>query len=267
MRLLKCAALLCLAPLLLRADEPVWKSTLTDPALGPQPKLAPCRLEYRASWKGLIDAATMQMEFGNPANAKPGLFVVTSASQSLGAAAALFPYKHWFWSELDASTLKPKLFHSVEELEGKNVTHSLDYGLTGVRSTQVTKVTKSGVEYTNTKDFAFAPVFDIFSAMLFIRSQDLKDDSRYIFVIQPGETPYLVNVRVTGREVHEGKNSIRLSVGMQKISTKTLELKPYKKMKNASLWLSDDEDRVPLEIRVAAYIGDVRLILTKITKF
>jgi hypothetical protein len=267
MRLLKCAALLCLVPLALRADEPAWKSTLTDPALGSYPKLAPCRLEYRASWKGVIDAATLQMEFGNPANAKPGLFVVTSASQSLGAAAALFPYKHWFWSELDAATFKPKLFHSVEELDDKHVNHSLDYGSAGVHCSQTTKITKTGTEYTNAKDFAFAPVFDIFSAMLFIRSQELKDESRYIFVIQPGETPYLVNVRVAGRELHDGKNSIRLSVAMQKISTKTLELKPYKKMKNASLWLSDDEDRVPLEIRVAAYVGDVRLILSKITKF
>jgi hypothetical protein len=267
MHLLKsAAAAFCLIPLLLRADEPAWKSTLSDPALGPYPKLAPCRLEYRASWKGLIDAATMQMEFGNPANAKPGIFVVTSSSQSLGAAAALFPYKHWFWSELDATTLKPKLFHSVEELEDKRVNHSLDYNPTGVHCSQTTKVTKTGAEYTNTKDFAFAPVFDIFSAMLFIRSQELTDDSRYIFVIQPGETPYLANVRVVGREVHEGKNSIRLSVGMQKISTKTMGLKPYKKMKNASLWLSDDEDRVPLEIRVAAYVGDVRLILSKTTK-
>ena len=268
MRLLKCvAALLCFIPVFLRADEPAWKATLTDPALGSYPKLAPCRLEYRASWKGLIDAATMQMEFGNPANAKPGIFVVTSASQSLGAAAALFPYKHWFWSELDAATLKPKLFHSIEELEDKNVTHSLDYGSAGVHCSQTTKVTKTGAEYTNAKDFAFAPVHDIFSAMLFVRSQELANDSRYIFVIQPGETPYLMNVHVEGREMHEGKNSIRLSVGMQKISTKTMELKPYKKMKNASLWLSDDEDRVPLEIRVAAYVGDVRLILSKITKF
>lgn len=268
MHLLKrAAATLCLLPMLLRADEPAWKSTLTDPALGPHSKLAPCRLEYRASWKGLIDAATMQMEFGNPTNAKPGIFVVTSAAQSLGAAAALFPYKHWYWSELDAATLKPKLFHSVEELEDKNVTHSLDYAPAGVHCSQTTKVTKTGAEYNNAKDFAFAPAFDIFSAMLFIRSQELTDDSSYIFIIQPGETPYLANVRVVGREVHEGKNAIHLTVGMQKISTKTMGLKPYKKFKEASLWLSDDEDRVPLEIRVAAYVGDVRLILSKNTKF
>ncbi|HEY8962612.1 MAG TPA: hypothetical protein VIM57_10450, partial [Luteolibacter sp.] len=132
MHLLKrAAAVLCLLSMVLCGDEPAWETTLTDATPGTYPKLAPCRLEYRASWKGLIDAATMQMEFGNPANAKPGMFVVTSTSQSLGAAAALFPYKHWYWSELDAATLKPKLFHSVEELEDKRVNHSLDYGSAG----------------------------------------------------------------------------------------------------------------------------------------
>jgi hypothetical protein len=43
---------------------------------------------------------------------------------------------------------------------------------------------------------------------------------------------------------------------------KDLSLKPYKKMKTATLWITDDEDRVPLELRVAAFIGDVRMTLT-----
>jgi hypothetical protein len=43
---------------------------------------------------------------------------------------------------------------------------------------------------------------------------------------------------------------------------KDLSLKPYKKMKTSTLWITDDEDRVPLELRVEAFIGDVRMTLT-----
>ena len=50
---------------------------------------------------------------------------------------------------------------------------------------------------------------------------------------------------------------------MRKIDRKTLELLPYKKLKqDAHLWLSDDADRIPIELRAAAFIGDVRATLT-----
>jgi len=42
---------------------------------------------------------------------------------------------------------------------------------------------------------------------------------------------------------------------------------PYKKLKKpVTLWLSDDADRVPLELRAAVYIGDVRAVLTNFSK-
>jgi hypothetical protein len=34
-------------------------------------------------------------------------------------------------------------------------------------------------------------------------------------------------------------------------------------MKTATLWISDDQHRIPLELRVAAFIGDVRMTLKK----
>ena len=52
-------------------------------------------------------------------------------------------------------------------------------------------------------------------------------------------------------------------MGMRKIDRKTLELLPYKKLKrDATLWLSDDADRIPLELRAAVFIGDIRATLT-----
>jgi hypothetical protein len=54
---------------------------------------------------------------------------------------------------------------------------------------------------------------------------------------------------------------------MHKIDRKTLELRPYKKLKkDATLWLSDDADRIPVELRATAFIGDVRATLTAHTK-
>jgi hypothetical protein len=36
--------------------------------------------------------------------------------------------------------------------------------------------------------------------------------------------------------------------------------------RDATLWLSDDEDRIPVELRAAVFIGDVRAVLTNFRK-
>ncbi len=54
---------------------------------------------------------------------------------------------------------------------------------------------------------------------------------------------------------------------MRKIDRATHELQPYKKLKKpGTIWLSDDAERIPLELRAAVYIGDVRAVLTSFTK-
>jgi hypothetical protein len=82
-----------------------------------------------------------------------------------------------------------------------------------------------------------------------------------IAVIKPEPSPPASHL--SGRELHEGRNAIRLTLGMRKIDRDTLKLQPYKKLKkDATLWLSDDADRVPIELRAAAFIADVRARLT-----
>jgi len=251
----------------LLSAAPAWESILTPAKLGPQPRLAPCRLDYQVSWKGLLNAGEFHLEFGNPANAKSGCYVVNSTGKSLGAAASFYNYSHWFWSELDPSSLRPRLFHTVEDLDDRRVTHSVLYSGSGVACNQTTHISANGLEYSNTHKFGYNPVHDIFSSMLFVRSQTLDDGVSLAFVVQPGETPHLVKAYVEGRDLHNGHNAIRMDISMQKIDPDSMALLPYKKLKKATLWLSDDQDRIPLEIRAEVFIGDVRVVLTGMTKF
>ncbi len=244
------------------ADEPAWKSELTAPAVGLHPHLAPTVLDFELSWNGTIDSGKLRIEFAPAAAKKPGVYIVRSSASSLGAAAALFPYKTSFWSELDPTTFRPKFFHSEETDQSESVSTDVRHFPDRVESRETTKDLKTGVAKTSDKVFTFAPVFDIFSAMLHIRSQNLNEGDKIALVVCPFKTPYLLRVTVKGREVHNGRDAIRLSVSMRKIDRKTLELKPYKKLKqDATLWLSDDADRVPIEFRASAFIGDVRATL------
>ncbi len=245
------------------AEAPEWKSELSSPALGTHPKLVPTVLDLQLSWKGMINSGTLRIEFAPADSKKANAYVVRSSASSLGAAAALFPYKSNFWSELDPVTFRPRLFHSVEIDDQENITTTVTHFPDRVESSESTKTLKTGVTKTSDKIFKFAPVFDIFSAMLHVRSQKLDAGDHINLVVCPFKTPYLLRVAVQGREIHNGRDAIRMTLGMRKINRDTLELQPYKKLKqDATLWLSDDADRIPIELRAAAFIGDVRATLS-----
>ncbi len=230
--------------------------------MGPFPKLTPAVLDLQMSWNGKIEAGSVRLEFNPPDLKKQGRFVVRSFAASRGVGAVLFPYQAHFRSELDPATLRPRALHALEKDNKETITTTVRYLRKSVESREVKKLLKSGKTEQTDRTFMFAPVFDIFSAMLHVRSQKLNAGDQVTLAVQPFDSPYLLRVKVLGREVHHGRNSIRLSIGMQKIDRKTLGLLPYKKLKkDATLWLSDDAERIPLELRAAVFIGDVRATL------
>ncbi|MES2657470.1 MAG: DUF3108 domain-containing protein [Verrucomicrobiota bacterium] len=251
----------------LAAAAPAWQAELTSPAPGSFPKPVPSTLEFQVSWQGMVQAGTCRIEFAPAKVKKPGNYVVLSNSASIGAAALLFEYHSNFWSEIDPATLRPNYFRAEETDDKEKVSTTVRHFPTKVESEEINKQLKTGTSKTTNRVFAFAPVFDIFSAMLHVRSQKLDTGDRITLAILPFDTPYLLKVKVEGREVHEGRKAIRLTVGMRKINRKTLELQAYKKLKkDATMWLSDDADRIPIELRAAVFIGDVRATLVSHVK-
>lgn len=185
-----------------------------------------------------------------------------SLDSSCPPAAVLFPYQTSFWSEIAPTSLRPRYFHAVETDLRETVTTTVRHAITRVEGVEVTQQHNTGKTQQTDRSFAFSPVFDIFSAMLLVRSQKLATGDHVTLVIHHFDTPYLLRVKVQGSEVHNARNTIRLTLGLRKIDRDTLELKPYKKLKqDATLWLSDDADRVPTELRAAAFIGGVRATL------
>jgi len=247
--------------------DPAWKKELTSPEPGAHPAIPASTLDLQVSWKGMVDSGKLRVEFAPKDAKKPGSLVVRSFASSLGAAAVLFPYHSSFWSELDPASLKPRFFQAEESDNKESVTTTTRHFADRVETHEVTKVAKKGTETEKDRLFKFAPVFDIFSAMLHVRSQKLDTGDQINLVVHPFGTPYLLRVKVEGREAHLDRKTIRLSVGMRKIDRKTLELLPYKKLKSdATLWLSDDNDRIPVEFRAAVFIGDVRATMTGFQK-
>jgi Protein of unknown function (DUF3108) len=242
---------------------PPWQAELSNLQPSYLSELPPTVVNLHISWQGMLDAGALRIEFAPPTANKPGAYVVRATAASQGAAALLFPYESRFWSEMDSTTLRPRYFQGIEIDKKETVTTTVRHSATQVMCEELCKTTKTGKSNVTEHSFTYAPVYDIFSAMLLIRRQKLEPGDHYNLVIHPFDTPYLLRVQVLARELHRERDAIRLSVGLQKIDRKSLELLPYKKLKKeATLWLRDDDTRLPIELRAAAFIGEIRAVIS-----
>jgi len=70
----------------------------------------------------------------------------------------------------------------------------------------------------------------------------------------------LATLTVLGREtisVHAGSyRAIKIDLHLNKIG-KNLELEPHKKFRRATLWVSDDSDRILLRVEAQIFVGTV----------
>ena len=249
------------------AAAPVWEGELTSPKPGPHPTISPSILDFNLSWKGMVKAGSLRLEFAPAGFKKPGSFVTKSTASSEGAATLLFSYKHSHWSEIHPTNLTAKYFHSTEDDDKESAVTTNRYNSSGVSVKETTTQLKGGAVATEAYKFPFGPAHDMYSAILFIRSQKLDVGDEHTLLLLPFKSPYLLKARVEAKEKHMGRDTLRMSFSMRKIDRTAHELKPYKKLKKpVTVWLSDDADRVPLELRAAVYIGDVRAVLTSFTK-
>jgi hypothetical protein len=113
---------------------------------------------------------------------------------------------------------------------------------------------------TTTRDFSLPNLFDLYSASLYLRSQALKQGNVYRLAVYPATNPYLAIIKVTGREkisVRAGTyNAIKLDLQLKRIG-KHLELEPHKKFRRATIWVSDDAERLILRIEAQIFVGTV----------
>ena len=239
---------------------PKWLDEVNIPRTGALDKIAPVKLSYAMTWDGRLNAGSFQLLFGEKDPRYPKHFLVRSYGGSTGWAHALFPYKFNSTSFLHPKTLRPIMFVGTEK--EKNETDALNYRFTSKGVSGTKKKTENGVTRTRTSKFPYANPLDLFSGLLQIRSMPLKKGDTVVMPFHPVATPYLAKVRVLGRENHRGHQCIKLNVALQKID-KDLSLKEYKKLKTATVWLSDDQWRVPVEISAKVFVGHVKVLLTK----
>jgi Protein of unknown function (DUF3108) len=229
-----------------------WTFTLTPDPRGDFPDLRPLHATYAFGWSG-ITAGTADVHFlRENANA----FALEGHGRTIGLARLLWKYDVSYRSIVNAQTLRPLEMQQVEAVRGKRIETELSFSESGVSRTRI----EGNSPKPSTKDFALENLNDLHSVLLYLRSQPLRDRSTYRVAVYPANSAYLATVTVAGHErarVRAGSyNAIKLDLQLQHIG-KNGELEPHRKFRRASIWISDDADRMLLRIEAQIFIGSV----------
>jgi hypothetical protein len=230
-----------------------WEATLSKDPAGNFPELRPLRASYRFGWSGLT-AATGDVHFTKPSESK---FQLDATGRTVGLVRALWKLDANYQAAANPDTLRPIETQQIENYRSKKIATHLTFTNNGVTRA---RTEGKGAAEAKTRQFNFPDLFDLFSAMLYLRSQPLKDHSVYRVVAYPATNAYLATVTVIDREkisVHAGSYSaIKLDLQLKRIG-KHRELEPHRKFRRATIWVSDDAERLPLRIEAQVFVGTV----------
>ena len=232
---------------------PNWQASVTKDPPGDFPPLRPLSVNYRFGWSGFT-AAIGEVHFTKQSGSR---FQLEATGRTIGLVRALWKMDATHHALADAETLRPIEMKQIETYRKKKLTTELTFA-----SNRVTRArTESqGDGTTKTKEYYFPNLFDLHSTALYLRSQPLRDRSVYRVVVFPATSAYLASLTVVGREkvtVHAGSyKAIKIDLQLSKVG-KNLELEPHRKFRRATIWVSDDSDRILLRAEAQIFVGTV----------
>ena len=230
-----------------------WESSITPVAPGAFPELRPLRTTYRFGWNG-VAAGRGEIRLGKTAAA----FHFDASGGTIGLARKLWKYDVRHTARSDAQTLRPLDVREVEHVRSKKFTTNLSFGAHGVVSDREEE--QKGAVKSKRRRFSFPDTLSLNSALLFLRTQPLHDGAVHRIVVYPSTSAYLATITSRGRDRITGPTgsyeAIKVDVQLTKIGKKR-QLQPHKNFRSATVWLSDDADRLVLRIETQVFIGTV----------
>jgi hypothetical protein len=236
-----------------------WDNLSTSAGSFPAPR--PLKARYTFGW-GALTAGNAEAEFSRT---KDDEYQLKIKGATTGAVRGLWKLDTDAISIVRPQALLPTTLVQHETYSDEARTTTITFTGEGVSRTRERKPVK---EPPKIKRFKFAPVHDLHSALLFIRSQPLKDGDVLRFAVYPAAQAYLAEVTVSGHETIKvaGKKwpAIKLDLKLQEIE-KDFTLVPHTKFKRASGWISDDTDRLLLKVESEVMVGKVWMDLEQVT--
>ena len=210
--------------------------------------------KYGFGWSG-FPGANADVRLTKPSRDR---FQLDGTIHTIGLVRTLWKFDATQTARADAATVHPIEMTQTETVRNKKTVTNLSFDANGVTSKE-TETPGKGVG-PKIRRFDLPHLFDLYSALLYLRSQPLQDRSVQRIVVYPATSAYLATVTVLGRERLTGPsgtyNAIKLDLQLSKIG-KNRELEQHRKFRRGTVWLSDDPDRLLLKIQAQVFVGTV----------
>ena len=242
---------LLLAPTALGAN---WEASVTASSPPSFPGPRSMHAKYGFGWSG-FPGAIADVRLSKRSGDRLQL---DGTIHTIGLVRSLWKFDATYTSMADASSLRPRETKQIENVRNKKTITNLSFDSSGVTSAETETPGKDlGPKI---RRFDCQNLFDLYSALLYLRSQPLQDRNVQRIVVYPATSAYLATVTVLGHERLTGPsgtyNAIKLDLQLNKIG-KNRELEAHRKFRRATVWLSDDSDRLLLKIQAQIFVGAV----------
>src|SRR3954469_11337235 len=187
------AALLALVLAAACAARGDWQEELT-PGPGKFPPLRPLRAHYKFGW-GIVSAAEADFDYDR---GKAGTTRLNVKTRSVQPVRLSWRMDATSTATMNPATLRPISVRQSETYSDETITTKVDFTDQGVK--RIRESNPPGKVPAKLKEFEYPNVYDLHSAVHFIRSQPLRNRDVYKLVVYPASDPYLAEVQVAAHE-------------------------------------------------------------------
>jgi hypothetical protein len=213
-------------------------------------------LKFRISYSNFLNAGNATMTVKETTNNGNEVFHVVGKGKTTGVISWFFKVRDNYQSYFYKETMQPYRFIRKINEGGYTKNKEILFDQTSKKATVKDYKHKTEKQYVTNNN-----VQDMLSTLYFLRNQDIKkmkDGDETTLTMFFDETNYKFKLRLLGRETIRTKFGKIAAVKFRPI---VQEGRIFKENESLTVWVSDDENKIPLRIKASLAVGSLRVDL------
>ena len=210
-------------------------------------------LKFKMSYSNFLKAGYSTIEVKDTNNNNKEAFHIIGKGKSTGLISLFFKVKDNYQTFIDKSTLRPYRF--IRKINEGGYTKDKEVFFDYETNEATVKDYKHNTEKKHTIN---SDIQDILSSLYYLRNQNLNN----LEIGEEIELKMFFDEEITNFKLHFlGRETIRTKFG----KIKTLKFRPlvqagrvFKEQESLSIWITDDENKIPIRIKASLAVGSLR---------
>lgn len=210
-------------------------------------------LKFRMSYSNFLNAGYSTMEVKEITNNNKNAFHIIGEGKSTGLISLFFKVKDDYQTFIDKETLRPDRFiRKIDEggyTKNKEILFDYETNEATVKDYKHNTIEKHPINEN---------IQDILSSLYYLRNQNLNN----LKIGEEIEMNMFFDEEITNFKLHFlGREIIKTKFG----KIKTLKFRPlvqagrvFKEQESVNIWISDDQNRIPIRIKASLVVGSLR---------